>query len=50
MSTRAIIVTVFVLGLITGAVLLFMLIDRTEPERLDNLRVIVGAKSRRKAS
>ena len=46
MSTRAIIVTVFVLGLITGAVLLFMLLDRTQPERLDNLRIV----PRRKAS
>lgn len=50
MNTRTTIVTVFILGLIVGALLVFMLIDRTEPERLDNLRVIVGAKSRRKAS
>ena len=40
MSTRVTIVTVFVLGMITGALLLFMLIDRTQPERLDNLRII----------
>lgn len=46
MSTRVTIVTVFILGVIVGAVLLFMLIDRTQPERLDNLRIV----PRRKAS
>jgi len=50
MSTRTTIITVFVLGMVVGAVLLFMLLDQTQPERLDNLRVIVGAKSRRKSA